>query len=61
VKQLFRYAAGRHETAADRVIIRKAFEDFQRSGFLFQELLVSLTKGMVLQPGGDTIDVSGNH
>lgn len=47
VKQLFRYAAGRHETAADRLVIREAFEDFKRSGFQFQEALVSLTRGMI--------------
>jgi hypothetical protein len=51
VKQLFRYAAGRHETAADRVAIRKAFEDFRRSGFLFQELLVSLSRWVIFPPG----------
>jgi hypothetical protein len=53
VKQLFRYAAGRHETAADRVVIRKAFDDFRRSGFLFQELLVSLSRWVIFPPGGD--------
>ena len=29
MKQLFRYAAGRHETAADREVIRRSFEDFR--------------------------------
>jgi hypothetical protein len=53
VKQLFRYAAGRHETAADRVAIRKAFEEFRHSGFLFQELLVSLSRWVIFPPGGD--------
>ena len=52
MKQLFRYAAGRHETAADRVAIRKAFEDFRRSGFLFQDLLVSLSRWVIFPPGG---------
>jgi hypothetical protein len=53
VKQLFRYAAGRHETAADRVAIRKAFEEFRNSGFRFQELLVSLSRWVIFPPGGD--------
>jgi hypothetical protein len=53
VKQLFRYAAGRHETAADRVAIRKAFEEFRRSGFLFQELVISLSRWVIFPPGGD--------
>jgi hypothetical protein len=46
VKQVFRYGAGRHEKSADRVIIRKAFEQFRDSGFNFQEMLVALVKGM---------------
>jgi hypothetical protein len=61
VKQLFRYAAGRHETAADRVVIRKSYDEFRDSGFLFQELMVSLSKWMIFPPGGNTIDVSRNH
>lgn len=52
VKQLFRFAAGRHETISDRIAIRKAYEDFQRSGFLFQELLVSLSRWMIYPPEG---------
>jgi hypothetical protein len=59
VKQLFRYAAGRHETGLDRLVIRKAYEDFQRSGFLFQELIVSLSRWMIFPPGGP--NGSGNH
>ncbi|HYO82119.1 MAG TPA: DUF1592 domain-containing protein [Bryobacteraceae bacterium] len=51
VKQLFRYAAGRHETAADRVVIRQAFEDFRKSGFMFDELLVALSKRMLFPQG----------
>ncbi|MGH9631290.1 MAG: DUF1592 domain-containing protein, partial [Bryobacteraceae bacterium] len=43
-KQLFRYAAGRHEEPVDRIVIRKAFEDFRQSGFHFKELMVSLMK-----------------
>jgi len=35
VKQVFRWAAGRHETAADRLVIRKAYEQFRASGFRF--------------------------
>jgi len=59
VKQLFRYAAGRHENAADRVIIGKAYDDFQRSGFQYQELLVALTRWMIFPPGAD--DGSRTH
>ncbi len=44
VKQVFRWAAGRHETAADRVVIRRVYEDFRASGFRFPELLVSMAR-----------------
>jgi len=43
VKQYFRYTAGRLEALADRPVILKAVEDFRRSGYKFQEMMVSLT------------------
>jgi hypothetical protein len=42
VKQVFRYLAGRHETAADEPRISRALADFKGSGFHFKELLISL-------------------
>jgi hypothetical protein len=53
VKQLFRYASGRHENTADRVVIRKAFEDFRKSGFLFDELIVALSRRMLFPQEGN--------
>jgi hypothetical protein len=44
VKQVFRYAFGRVETAADRDTINKAFVGFRDSGFRFKELLVALVR-----------------
>jgi len=44
VKQLFRYAFGRMETAADRETIRTAFTAFRDSGFRFRELIVALVR-----------------
>src|SRR5262249_2477342 len=44
VKQLFRYAFGRPETAADRESIRTAFTVFHDSGFKFKELLIALVR-----------------
>ena len=41
-KQYFRYISGRTETAADRPVIRKMTEDFRKSNFKFQELMLSL-------------------
>jgi hypothetical protein len=46
VKQVFRYAFGRLETAADRETVRRAFATFRESKFQFKELLV----GMVRSP-----------
>lgn len=42
VKQLFRYMAGRMEGPSDRALIEGAFEDFRKSGFRFQDLMVGL-------------------
>ena len=50
VKQLFRFASGRLETAADRPVIRQALADFRRSGFQFQELMVSVLKYSAFPP-----------
>jgi hypothetical protein len=50
VKQLFRYESGRKETPADRPIIRQSFEEFRRSGFHFQDLMVSLIKLNIFLP-----------
>jgi hypothetical protein len=46
VKQLFRYLAGRHETAADEPRISRALADFEKSGFHFKELLISLVRSV---------------
>ncbi len=51
VKQAFRYLMGRHESAADAAVIEKATQEFQASGFQFQELLVSLVKWTTYPPG----------
>ena len=47
VKQVFRYQAGRHETRGDAPLIQQVLEDFRKSGFRFQELLVSYFKNGV--------------
>jgi len=41
-KQLFRFAFGRPETAADRPVIEAAFDKFRNSQFRFRELMVAL-------------------
>ena len=53
VRQLFRYAFGRHETAADRPTIDVLYEDFSKSGFRFRELVVSLVKSEAFLPSRD--------
>jgi hypothetical protein len=43
VKQYFRYTAGRMDTEADQPLILKVTEEFRKSQFHFQDLVVSLT------------------
>ncbi len=42
VRQLFRWAAGRRETAADQEAIAAAFERFRASQFRFRELIIAI-------------------
>ena len=52
VKQLFRYAFGREETANDQPVIDALLEKFRDSGFRFRELIVALvTSELFLQKG----------
>ncbi len=52
VKQLFRYAFGRAETASDQPVIDDMLKQFRDSGFRFRELLIALvTSDLFLQPG----------
>ncbi len=44
VRQLFRYAFGRHETPEDKAALDQAYEAFRSSGFRFQELVISLSR-----------------
>ncbi len=44
VKQYFRYITGRMETPADTPLIRAVLEDFTKSNFHFQELMISLIR-----------------
>jgi len=45
VKQYFRYVSGRTETPADRPLLRTVLEDFRKSGFQFQEMIISMMVG----------------
>ena len=47
VRQVFRYMAGRRDTPEDAPLIRGALDEFRRSGFQFQQLLVSLVRAAV--------------
>jgi hypothetical protein len=42
VKQVFRYIAGRPETAADRPVLNRATEVFRKSDFNFKQMVVAL-------------------
>src|SRR5207253_9405927 len=49
VKQIFRYAAGRHETESDQSQLDELFAVFQKSGFRFRELLLALVTSPAFQ------------
>ena len=50
VKQYFRYAMNRPESAADQPAIDAIFDRFRRSGFKFQELILGVvTSGPFLE------------
>ena len=41
-RQLFRYLFGRSETSRDTEVIERAYNRFERSGFVFRELVLGL-------------------
>jgi hypothetical protein len=51
VKQVFRYALGRAETAADEETINAALKEFQDSHFKFQNLIISIVKSKAFLGG----------
>ena len=61
VKQYFRFVAGRTETPGDRPLIRRAFQDFQKSGFQFKEMIISMVSAPEFRGGGGPSDVAGDH
>jgi len=44
VKQYFRYAMGRMETPSDAPVLNRIVEDFRKSDFHFQELMLSMVR-----------------
>ena len=42
VKQVFRYATGRHEAESDQKQLDAMYDVFQKSGFRFRELVLAL-------------------
>ena len=40
-QQYFRYVSGRLETPADQPLIRGVFEEFKKTGFQFQDMMVA--------------------
>jgi hypothetical protein len=64
VKQFFRYAYGRKETAADEPVLKKAAEVFRGSQFRLKDLIMFLARSLVgqdgiLQAGWQPASVSG--
>jgi hypothetical protein len=61
VKQYFRYITGRMETTADFPLIRRVFEDFRKSNFHFQELMISLVRNRESLMDERNVYVASNH
>jgi hypothetical protein len=56
VKQMFRYALGRHETRNDQVVIDQILAKFRDSGFRFRELVIAIvTSDLFLQGASDRL------
>jgi len=61
VKQVFRYLAGRKDTAADRPLIAAALERFRKSGFRFRELMLFLVKWKEAGVPGGAVHAARNY
>ena len=60
VKQEFRYISGRMETPGDTQMNKQATEDFQKSGFHFRDLMLSLIRSRE-RTGGESTYVASNN
>ena len=61
VKQYFRYIAGRAETPADQPLIDRVLDDFRKSGFHFQDMMVSLIGSREFPNLERSVHVASNH
>jgi hypothetical protein len=61
VKQYFRYAVGRTETAADRPVLDRIFQDFKNSDYRFKELILSLVRSREFPGEERGVHVASNH
>ncbi|MEX2264068.1 MAG: DUF1592 domain-containing protein [Bryobacteraceae bacterium] len=60
VKQIFRYATGRHETESDQPDLNALFEVFRESGFRFRELMLAVVISRpFLDSGVEPVEISG--
>jgi hypothetical protein len=61
VKQYFRYAMGRMETAADGPMLDHIFQDFKNSDFHFKELILSMVRSREFPREERGLSVAVNH
>jgi Protein of unknown function (DUF1592)/Protein of unknown function (DUF1588)/Protein of unknown function (DUF1587)/Protein of unknown function (DUF1595)/Protein of unknown function (DUF1585) len=61
VKQYFRYVMGREETSADGPTIERIFEDFKKSNFHFQDLILSIVRAREFPSEERDTRVARNH
>jgi hypothetical protein len=61
VRQYLRYTAGRLETPADGGLIRRVLDDFRKSQFRFQELIISVIRSREFPSEGGLAHVARDH
>jgi hypothetical protein len=61
IKQYFRYLAGRQESPADQPMIDRVMDDFRKSGFHFQDMMVSLIGSREFPNTQRSEHVASNH
>jgi Protein of unknown function (DUF1592)/Protein of unknown function (DUF1588)/Protein of unknown function (DUF1587)/Protein of unknown function (DUF1595)/Protein of unknown function (DUF1585) len=61
VKQVFRYFSGRLDTPGDQAMIRRAVEVFQKSGFHYKDMVVSLLEQWNFSPAERMADAASRQ
>ncbi len=61
VKQYFRYAAGRMETAADGALINRIYQDYTNTNYNVKQMILSLVRSREFPGEMRSVHVASNH